>query len=155
MTATGRGDARRFIELAAAHQSDACLIWPYGQNQGYGAIQYPGIRGRAPRVVCTLVYGPAPTDRRYDVAHSCGNKLCVAPRHLRWATRKENEADKVSHGRTSRGSNQGRSKLTEADIRAIRAEQVRSTSDMAAYYGVHRHHINFIRARKTWKWLED
>lgn len=47
------------------------------------------------------------------------------------------------------------SKLTEDDIRAIRAERRRSAAELAVHYGVHHHHINFIQARKTWKWLED
>lgn len=148
-----RGSLRAFAEKAASYEGTECLLWPYGQTGGYGAIEYPGILGNAARVVCTLAHGPVPEDRH--VAHSCGNRLCVAPKHLRWATRRENEADKLLHGRQPRGRKQWMSKLTEDDIRAIRAERRRSAAELAVHYGVHHHHINFIQARKTWKWLED
>lgn len=45
--------------------------------------------------------------------------MCINPAHLRWATRAENEQDKITHGR----SNRGRSKaLTGVRVRRIRKQ---------------------------------
>jgi hypothetical protein len=91
---TGHGAARTFFEtVVLAHESDECLLWPFALNyMGYGKLG-----GRiVSRLVCRAVYGPPPRD--HEAAHSCTNKNCVSARHLRWATHKENEADKYLHG---------------------------------------------------------
>jgi DNA invertase Pin-like site-specific DNA recombinase len=44
-------------------------------------------------------------------------------------------------------------KLTEADVRAIRASAGRY-ADIAAPYGIDRHTVGDIKLRKTWAWLD-
>lgn len=55
----------------------------------------------AHRLMCVFVNGDCPPDKN-EAAHSCGNRKCVNPAHLRWATYEENGADKIIHG-TNRG----------------------------------------------------
>lgn len=79
------------IAVALASNTDQCILWPHGQtNNGYPSMG-PS-RPRAHRYVCEQKYGPAPKGKT-DAAHSCRNRLCINPRHLRWATRSENMMD--------------------------------------------------------------
>lgn len=141
-----------FIGSAVTYDGDECLMWPYALKSGYGHVHYPGIRGTAARVVCTLVNGAPPTDR-HQVAHSCGVRACVSPQHLRWSTAKDNAADRVTHGTSNRGSRHGLSKLTEQDVRAILAQPGAPRSILAEAFMVHPRTISDIRRRMSWRWL--
>lgn len=70
------------------HEGDDCLLWPFTKNaRGYGTVTYA--RGyTAAAAMCELAHGNRPEGKQS--AHSCGVRLCVNPRHLRWATRSEN-----------------------------------------------------------------
>jgi len=49
------------------------------------------------QAVCRAFHGPRPSGL-YEVAHIDGDKLNNKAENLRWATKKENEADKKIHG---------------------------------------------------------
>lgn len=144
-----------FVETASAHSGTRCLLWPYGLSaSGYPRVYYCGQSTRATRVICERIHGPQPTPA-HEVAHSCGNRVCLNPRHLRWATRKENMADTLLHGTRNRGERNGSSKLTRVNVKAIRSQPSRTIRDLANQYGVCPMTISNIRLRKVWKWLED
>lgn len=87
-----------FVEKALVCTSDKCLEWPFNTAGGYGLISYNGSKGiLVHRYVLEKVSGPPP-EEWYHAAHNCGNKLCVNPNHLRWATPSENMQDKWKHG---------------------------------------------------------
>lgn len=98
---TPRGALSTFIQqVVLTYQGEECLLWPYSTaGNGYGAFYQNGRTTYVHRFVCAEVNGPAPTPK-HQVAHSCGKGHlgCVAPSHLRWATKKENEHDKFLHG---------------------------------------------------------
>ncbi len=85
------GDAKRFIKMAIKFQGDECLIWPFGKSDGYGGYR-KGASSSAHNFVCRAVHGRPPKGKR-EAAHSCGYRSCVNPRHLRWASRTENDED--------------------------------------------------------------
>jgi len=70
-------------------------------------------------LVCLAFHGTKPTPL-HDAAHNDGNKLNNRADNLRWATKRENQADRVVHGTTCRGSRNGFSKLTERAVATIR-----------------------------------
>lgn len=97
----GPHETRAFLARAAEHQGDDCLLWPYAKGTaGYGQTNINGTPMSAHRAVLILATGEPPYPDM-QAAHAplvCHNRLCVNPRHLRWATRIENMADKVLDG---------------------------------------------------------
>jgi hypothetical protein len=151
------GEPQRFVDdVALNHKGDDCLLWPYGkQPSGYGKITIEGDTKTASSYVCECAHGPAPT-AEHESAHSCGNRPCVSPHHLSWKTAVENNADKLGHGTHNRGERHNLAKLTEDDVRTIRALRWTVTErELADRYGVTNTAIHLIHERKNWSWLED
>lgn len=144
-------DALAWLNNHVNYDDSECLIWPFSLSpRGYGLVHINGWPYRANRIMCEKHHGKPPS-RKHHAAHSCGNNACVNPKHVRWATPAENEADKIIHGRTTRGSANGRAKLTEQDVLAIRSagkEVFHKT--LAALYGVSDTLICDIRNYKVW-----
>lgn len=91
--------------------------------------------------------------------HKDGDRHNNTPDNLEWVTRSGNaqhslyvlgNKDKMPRGEASRMA-----KLTEADVRNIRAKCAAGVmlKDMAAFYGVARPTISVIVSRKSWAWL--
>jgi hypothetical protein len=101
--------------------------------------------------VCEKYNGPRPLG--HEAAHSCGNRKCIEPSHLRWATPKENCADKRLHGTNERPDVRGElswsAKLTESDIVAIRKSKLSSRA-IAPLYGVSDGYVRILRRRRKW-----
>lgn len=155
---TAQGELRRWIDaVALRHTGDECLIWPFGRHKdGYAQGRYPGLTtSRAYRAICELVHGKPPAPH-YEAAHLCGQGRagCVAPAHLAWKTKRDNEADKAEHGTIMKGSGHTNSKLTEADVIAIRGLIGTMThAAIAERFGVSRPTISMIASGETWAWL--
>lgn len=153
----GNGEVVRFFrEVVLTYEGDDCLFWPYGKyGSGYGMININRRSRTVSRVVCEEINGLPPSEN-YDAAHSCGNGHlgCVNPRHLSWKTRAENMADKVVHGTLLRGEGVGNSKLTECEVRQIRALKGKKYQrEIAAQFGVSRELVGLIHRSERWGWL--
>lgn len=138
-----QGSGERFLQEALRSETDECILWPYGRS---GA--YPTGQGHAE--VARRAHGPRPEGT--ECAHSCGTPLCVNPRHLRWATHAENQADRVTHGTVPRGEASGTARLTEADVRDIRARLANGEvgARIAKSKGVSRHTVYGIAKGRLW-----
>jgi HNH endonuclease len=90
-------DEDSFIEIAINQKTDDCIIWPYGYKGKYGYISREDIPKLVIKIVCEKIYG-LPSTPKHEPAHNCGNVKCINWKHLRWATHKENHADRVIHG---------------------------------------------------------
>lgn len=153
-----RFQVRPFIDtVVIPFAGDDCLKWPFHTRpDGRGEYKVDGCKQLAHRVVCEIAHGQAPTPQHH-AAHCCGNGHlgCVNPRHLRWATKSENEKDRALHGTSNRGERHGQSKLSEADIIEIRENAgVVTQESLAARFGVSRRNIGRIQHRQRWGWLE-
>lgn len=92
-----------------------------------------------------------PLDRSEHTRHTCDNPSCVNPRHLCPGTAADNEADKVAKQRQALGERHGMHKLTESDVREIRAKAcVESQAALAERFGVGQPHISSILRRTVW-----
>lgn len=142
---TQRGAVTEFIQQAINYAGNDCLIWPYTKSKGYGQYKY----SNAHRFVCRTIHGEPPIGTQ--AAHSCGNKLCVNPAHLRWATPKENDADKDKHGTRLFGEDHPRSKLTKSAIKVIRQQKgIKTSRQLGKQFGVHHSTVLSIWNNETW-----
>ena len=151
------GDQEKYLkEVVLNFIGDDCLVWPFERTRkGYGRIKTRGERFSAHRLVCAEVYG-APPSERHVAAHSCGNGHlgCVSPRHLRWATHKENHADKLIHGTVLRGERNHNASMTEATARRAKAMLGNMTQQkIAEALGITRSAVRDIKIGKSWAWL--
>jgi hypothetical protein len=113
----------QFISGAISSSTDECIMWPYAvrKSSGYGA--YDELREDkrysvdVHRYVCRSVNGEPPSSG-HQAAHRCGNKLCINPKHLHWATPLENMRDAKEHG-TLRGGGRYRQRFFDREIAEI------------------------------------
>ena len=151
------GAAERWLASNIPAHDDECIAWPFGRfADGYGAVQVGGKKRRAHRLVCEMVHG-APPSPQHDAAHRCGRGHlgCVNDRHLYWATRAQNLADRVAHGTANRGPRNGQAKLAEDEARQILAMKGSGVlqREVAAQFNVSRELVGRIWRRQIWEWL--
>ncbi len=144
-----RGAPRKWLEEHIDYAGEGCLIWPFARFPD-GRAHMAG--GKPSRFMCRLAHG-APPSRKHEAAHSCGKAFdgCVHPHHLRWATKAENEADKLIHGTLLKGEQLPQSKLTEADVAKILALKGKMFQrEIAARFDVNVSCINKILKGRRW-----
>lgn len=132
-----------------------CWLWQGAiGNHGYGYFGSGGTSHLAHRVSYLIHYGELPDD--LCVLHRCDVRQCVNPAHLFLGDRTENAIDKVSKGRQTRGSDFSHSKLTEPDVKAIRALHAEGQGyrRIARRFNVTRETVRDIVRRRIWKWVE-
>lgn len=122
---------REWIKTTSAAKSDECMPWPFKLDLGgYPYAKHKNRAYRPTRLMCRIANGPAALDHVH-AAHRCGNKACMNPSHLIWATPKENEQHKREHGRIQH-------KISDVDVLEIIAARNsgRTTIELARQYGV-------------------
>lgn len=141
------GEVSAWIKAHLEFDGDECLIWPFSRDQyGYGKS----------RRMCEEAHGKAPSPDHH-AAHSCGqgHNGCVHPKHLRWATRKENQQEMVAHGNSRRGEKNPNTSLREGDVREIRRLCLEMPQTrVAKRVGISASTVSRIARRETWGWLE-
>lgn len=126
-----------------------CIISRHVPNKGwYPMVMRDGKRQAAHRWAWEDAFGPIPEGK--VVCHKCDNPTCINPEHLFLGTHAENQADKAAKGRACRGVTRWNSRLTEDDVREIRASP-ESGSALAERLGVSKTTVNRARRGYTWK----
>jgi hypothetical protein len=148
----GKGSRLAWLMEAVKTTTDDCVMWPFSFDpSGYGAASYMGKKIGAHRLACVLASGPAPEG--CETAHKCGNKWCVNPLHVRWATRSENMMDKYDHGKMTNGEKNSMSKLTDEKVKVAKKMRASglSYSKIANQMGVSRYAISRAVNERTWR----
>lgn len=141
--------------LASMAGVDGCWPWPmYCNDDGYGLTKLNGKTTVATRVAYQLEVGPIPDGM--NICHSCDNPPCVRPSHLFPGTQKMNCDDAKAKDRHCRGERQGKSKLTDDDVRFIRSQSdVMTQTALAEMFGIRQSTIWVIIRRRAWSHVQD
>lgn len=144
---------------------DACWPWKAKARylHGYGALVFNVGDGwknyGAHRIAFFLAEGRTQAPG-LDVMHSCDNKICCNPAHLREGTRSENTRDAWARGRfgeinRKRGTAHHGATVTETQVVAIRRlrEAGAKREDIAEAAGITVAALDHIIARRSWKWV--
>ncbi|QGJ93008.1 HNH endonuclease [Gordonia phage Kabocha] len=163
----------RFWQYVKRGRKSECWEWQgHRTDAGYGQfVMYPPDVSQKRTVVASrqafaLSHG---REAVHDVCHTCDNPPCCNPAHLYDGTKSQNSLDMVSRGRDNwatgkmkarnlRGTKNGQSKLTEADVREIRklyAQGGYTQQALAKQFGVAQSKVSDVINRRTWKHVED
>lgn len=124
-------------------------------DDGYKIARMDGKKYRVHTLVLNAFTGPRPAGMQGR--HLNGIKTDNRRDNLKWGTPKENSEDSVKHGHTSRGSHRPKSKLSEENVREIRALVAAggiSKCAIARKFGISEATVRDIMSRRLWKHLD-
>jgi hypothetical protein len=145
---------KRFWSKVRKVDPSDCWEWQgclKGSGRGYGSIALGSRMVRAHRVALSLALGRELLDTEHAL-HRCDNTRCCNPNHLYAGDHSQNMRDTAERHRRRpmRGAQNPRAKLTDDDVRTIRASNS-PLRVMAEQFGVDQSLISLIRLRKAWK----
>lgn len=135
--------------------TDSCWLWNGRKSRnGYGVTKHNGKNRPVHRFLWETFYGPI--DKDIVCCHKCDVRNCINPAHIFLGTRSDNQRDMKEKGRAAKGSKNGYSKLTEADIVTIRQLHKEGfyQREIAKLYGMSQHVIGKVINRVTWRHVE-
>lgn len=125
----------------------------YTNEKGYKVVSIRGKKLKVHRLVA-MMYIPNPNNKP-QVNHKDGNKLNNNVSNLEWVTNYENRRHAIEHKLNVFGENCPWSKLTEDDIRFIRAHKTEYTlKQLAEMFNVNMITISDVVRNVTWKNVE-
>jgi hypothetical protein len=145
-----RGGVRRSIQGGSPIAEAGRALKPHPDKDGYPCVtlcDMPRMQTfKVHTLVCCTFNGPPPegTDQ---VRHLDGTKDNNTPSNLCWGTTLQNAADRLLHGRDSRGEKSGKAKFSQAEVDRLRADHAQAQrgrqrvprgwmQDAAAVHGV-------------------
>lgn len=130
-----------------------CVEWAGKlEADGYARVRQNYTRIPVHRLSYQTFNGPIPEG--HVVRHKCDNRACWNPTHLETGTEADNSADMVARNRQARGGKNGTAKLTEDQVREIKAALLATPRGigraLAKQYGVTATQISYIKLGQTW-----
>lgn len=139
--------------LSKVKTGNGCHAWVGTKfSTGYGAFWFKGQNRGAHRIAWEMTNGEIP--KGLFVCHKCDNPACVNVEHMFLGTIQDNNEDKRIKERQARGESQAASKLTEEDVREIRAIYSQggiSQTELGRRYGVGHTLISYVVNKIYWK----
>jgi hypothetical protein len=156
------GDIHNWFSQQLNTTESGCWEWTRClSRKGYGQFRMNNRTTYTHRYVLETKLG-RPIRVGYMACHSCNNRKCCNPDHIREGTAKDNTQDMINSGRQAtgdavahRGESHSMCKLTEAQVRAIRETTGLSVREVGRRYGVSATTISCIRLGKTWAHLTE
>ena len=141
----------KVVARTVVDEVTGCWVWQGGCCfNGYARLRrgYEGKSTLCHRIIYEHHNGPV--QKGHVVMHTCDNRRCVNPDHLRSGTYKDNMLDMVQKGRSSS------SILTEKDVREIHrlSENGHTVHSIAASFCVSRSTVSCILSGSRWSWIK-
>jgi hypothetical protein len=141
----------RFLEKVVRHP-DGCWKWSaFCMKNGYGLFRRADRHHLAHRVSYELFVGHLPAGM--EVMHVCDNRNCVNPEHLCLGTHVDNVKDCLNKKRHAFGVRHGLAKLSEDQVRDIRAASGTQRT-IAKQYDISQAQVSDIKLKKRWAYLQ-
>lgn len=131
-----------------------CWEWIGRKNyKGYGVMKINNHSIQSHRFSYELHIGKIPNG--LIICHTCDNPACVNPKHLWAGTIADNNRDRDIKGRKALGEQNGKSKLTEKDVREIlhMFSLGYSCAEIARKFNHPHSTIYAVKIGRSWKWL--
>lgn len=149
----------RFERYFRKGKATECWNWQAHcfSDSGYGCFGWrdkrnePITRSIGAHVAAYLLYkGKIPKGKQ--VQHTCDNRPCVNPNHLKLGTQKDNMRDCIERRRIARGKRQGLSVMTDAKVKELRSWYAAGESQvsLAARFGISQPTVSQITRGITW-----
>lgn len=153
--------------LTKIHVTPGCWEWTAGRaTNGYGMLTVK-VNGRwghglAHRISYQIFVSTALDSQ--VVMHTCDNRGCVRPDHLRLGTQSDNIRDMDMKGRRNlekaitRGTSHYNARITDDDVRDIRKRytgKYGNATALAKEYGMTSQNIRTIGLRLGWRHVSD
>lgn len=151
-------DAARFWSWVSIGFSGECWWWNGAMDErGVGQFWIQNRVIRAPQLAWSLANGqPFPSELK--ACHHCDNPPCCNPAHIWPDTHQANMDDMHEKGRHPHGVTHGGAKITEQDVRDIRAAcaaGIQTQEEIGAPYGLSKWQISNIARRLQWGHVPD
>ena len=139
----------RFWREISPEPNSGCWLWtgPVDES-GYGRFRIGRSKVRVHRLSYEMHCDAIPAGM--VVRHRCDVPGCVNPDHLEIGTPSDNVQDKVARGRQARGERLPSVKLTEEDVRSIKAMDG-THREIGARFGVSHGIVGNIKRGKDWR----
>lgn len=151
---------RRTAEILAeiaercVRTESGCMLWQGRKtHDGYGLITINGKEYRVHKLIMEIMQRTN-IPPKMVVMHHCDNRHCCEITHLKIETQAENMADMARKGRSTKGSRNPASKLTEEIIPSIFHDS-RPLEEIARDYNVDRKTIKAVKDGKSWRHVTD
>lgn len=147
---------QRMLSKVRVGRSMECWPWTASvDSRGYGHANVGGKTARAHRVMYELFCGEITEGDGHHgvvVMHTCDNRLCCNPLHLKLGTQQDNIADMKAKGRRKgicAGERNGRALLNVDAVLSIRQDS-RSLGSIAHDYNISSAAVQRIKSGKAW-----
>lgn len=151
---------RFWSKVRKSTEGSGCWLWTgASNNKGYGVFHIePGVTTTAHKYSYKLAHPYTKIEKGMAlcVLHTCDNRRCVNPDHLRPGTPKSNTRDMVRKDRAGKpsGKAHGNSKLTWAIVRNIRQNyrgEYGELTTLCVRYGVQKATLRDVMSSRSWK----
>lgn len=142
--------------VAIPEDENDCWEWTGRKNyKGYGVMKINSRNVQVHRFSYEI-HSKAEIPAGLLACHKCDNPVCVNPSHIFIGTVLDNNLDRDRKGRKAVGERNGRSRLTESDIRKIKylINSGVSDSEIARRVNLWSSTIRAIRVGITWSHIQ-